>query len=68
MDQRSSMEELLTIDAMLDSLKIICSRLRKKEEKYARPLSTKKVLEQKVKAKNITRLRRNINNKLSTGI
>ena len=68
MNQRSSLDELLTMDAMLDSLKVICSRLLKKEEDSLKPLSTKKLLEQRTKAKNIIRLRKNINNKLSDKI
>ena len=68
MKQRSSLDELLTMDAMLDSLKVICSRLLKKEEDSLKPLSAKKLVEQRTKAKNIIRLRKNINNKLSDKI
>ena len=66
MKQRSLIEELSTMDAMLDSLKVICSRLRKMEKENTKPFSTKKLLEQKTKEKNIIRLRKNINSKLQS--
>ena len=65
MKQESQLEDLLTIDSMLDSLKAICSKLLEKEREYNIPLSAKKLDEQKTKTKNITRLRKNINSKLS---
>jgi len=60
MNKQSNIDEYATIEAMLESLKDIFSRLRKKEEDNIKPLSIKKLLEQKQTIRSVSRLRTNI--------
>ena len=60
MSKQSRTDDYLAIEAMADSLKALCIKFRKNEEKLNKPVSVKKLLEQQGKNRMISRMRKTL--------
>lgn len=58
--KQSRIDELLSIEAMADSIKEMCIRLRSNEEKENKLIPTKSFCEQETNIRNISILRENL--------